>query len=404
MLRFDVLVAEAVERRRPTAPGISFDLDAEPCFVRAAERRVERAIANLIDNAVKWSPPGGTVEITRRRRRALGPRPRPGLRAGGPAAGLRPLLSLGDRPRAARFRPRARDRPPGGRDPGRHGGRRERGRRGRGDHPAPARSRAPKSPPSRPESYPIRTAVWECSHPGLDQSCRELSITGRCADGASRRDGGRRSRRPAEPAVGPTRPWTWRSSSAARSGSRSVRRRRCSRSPPMRSAPTAAPRTVARERPRRVRARRPRGAQSTGRPPRRVHPGERDAAPRADREGARRRARPDRRASGAGCPRRHLVRLRRAARRALGRRRPRPAPLAPALRDRPAARLEGGRAPVVRSRPSCSTASSHGSARPACAARWPSSSAACTRERASPTAPGCCPTRNCAPSTCPSAA
>ena len=64
MLRFDVLVAEAVERRRPTAPGISFDLDAEPCFVRAAERRVERAIANLLDNAVKWSPPGGTVEVT----------------------------------------------------------------------------------------------------------------------------------------------------------------------------------------------------------------------------------------------------------------------------------------------------------------------------------------------------
>ncbi len=64
VLRLDVLVAEAVERRRPSAPGISFDLDAEPCFVRAAERRVERAIANLIDNAVKWSPPGGTVEIS----------------------------------------------------------------------------------------------------------------------------------------------------------------------------------------------------------------------------------------------------------------------------------------------------------------------------------------------------
>ena len=29
----------------------------------AVERRLERAVANLLDNAVKWSPPGGRVEV-----------------------------------------------------------------------------------------------------------------------------------------------------------------------------------------------------------------------------------------------------------------------------------------------------------------------------------------------------
>ena len=41
-------------------------LDAEPCLVRAAPARLERAIANLLDNACKWNPPapaGGPVEV-----------------------------------------------------------------------------------------------------------------------------------------------------------------------------------------------------------------------------------------------------------------------------------------------------------------------------------------------------
>ena len=42
-----------------------FVLDAEPCLVRAAPARLDRAIANLLDNACKWNrraglrPPGG---------------------------------------------------------------------------------------------------------------------------------------------------------------------------------------------------------------------------------------------------------------------------------------------------------------------------------------------------------
>ena len=63
VVRLDLLVAELIERRRAGAPTVRFELDAEPCSVCVVERRVERAIANLIDNAVKWSPLDGLVEV-----------------------------------------------------------------------------------------------------------------------------------------------------------------------------------------------------------------------------------------------------------------------------------------------------------------------------------------------------
>jgi two-component system sensor histidine kinase MprB len=43
--------------------GVSFDVDVAPSRVRGAPGRLERAVANLLDNAVKWSPAGGTVEV-----------------------------------------------------------------------------------------------------------------------------------------------------------------------------------------------------------------------------------------------------------------------------------------------------------------------------------------------------
>jgi len=59
-VRLDLAVAGAIERARLYGVGghsCTFVLDAEPCLVRAAPARLERAIANLLDNACKWNPP-----------------------------------------------------------------------------------------------------------------------------------------------------------------------------------------------------------------------------------------------------------------------------------------------------------------------------------------------------------
>lgn len=55
-VRLDLAAAAAIERARLHAPRCRFELDAEPCLVRAAPARLDRAIANLLDNAVKWTP------------------------------------------------------------------------------------------------------------------------------------------------------------------------------------------------------------------------------------------------------------------------------------------------------------------------------------------------------------
>jgi two-component system, OmpR family, sensor histidine kinase MprB len=62
-LRLDELVAAAVERARRHAPAVTFVTELEPCVVNGARGRLDRAIANLLDNAVKWSPPGEAVEV-----------------------------------------------------------------------------------------------------------------------------------------------------------------------------------------------------------------------------------------------------------------------------------------------------------------------------------------------------
>jgi two-component system sensor histidine kinase MprB len=61
--RLDLVVGEVVERMRRNAPSTSFQLDLEPTILAGLPARLERAVVNLIDNAVKYSPAGEPVEI-----------------------------------------------------------------------------------------------------------------------------------------------------------------------------------------------------------------------------------------------------------------------------------------------------------------------------------------------------
>jgi two-component system sensor histidine kinase MprB len=62
-LALDELATAGVERGRHRAPGLRFESRLEPYSVVGARSRLERAIDNVLDNAIKWSPPGGTVDI-----------------------------------------------------------------------------------------------------------------------------------------------------------------------------------------------------------------------------------------------------------------------------------------------------------------------------------------------------
>ena len=62
-LALDELVAAAVERAQHRAPGLRFESRLEPYRLVGARSRLERAVDNVLDNAIKWSPPGGTVDV-----------------------------------------------------------------------------------------------------------------------------------------------------------------------------------------------------------------------------------------------------------------------------------------------------------------------------------------------------
>jgi two-component system sensor histidine kinase MprB len=63
-VHLDDLVMSAVERARSRAPQATFVTSLEPAQVRVDPVLVERAISNLLDNAVKYSPPGAPIEVT----------------------------------------------------------------------------------------------------------------------------------------------------------------------------------------------------------------------------------------------------------------------------------------------------------------------------------------------------
>jgi two-component system sensor histidine kinase MprB len=63
-VRLDAVVERAVDRARRHAPLLSFRADLDPVVVHGVPERIDRAVANLLDNAIKWSPPGQVVEVT----------------------------------------------------------------------------------------------------------------------------------------------------------------------------------------------------------------------------------------------------------------------------------------------------------------------------------------------------
>jgi two-component system, OmpR family, sensor histidine kinase MprB len=59
----DELTRDAIERAQRRAREIRFEQRLRPSLVHADAQRLGRAISNMLDNACKWSPPGGTVEV-----------------------------------------------------------------------------------------------------------------------------------------------------------------------------------------------------------------------------------------------------------------------------------------------------------------------------------------------------
>ena len=63
-LHLDELVTEAVDRARRHAPELTIRLTTlQPTLVRGQEHPIERALTNILDNACKWSPANGTIEV-----------------------------------------------------------------------------------------------------------------------------------------------------------------------------------------------------------------------------------------------------------------------------------------------------------------------------------------------------
>ena len=62
-IELDDIVRETVVRAQRRAPDLAFSLELEPTEIVNSPDRVSRAVTNVIDNARKWSPPGGRIEV-----------------------------------------------------------------------------------------------------------------------------------------------------------------------------------------------------------------------------------------------------------------------------------------------------------------------------------------------------
>ena len=63
-VRLDRVVEDLVGRaQRRAGDAVEFAMELEPALVRGEPERISRAVSNLLANAAKWSPPGGSVEV-----------------------------------------------------------------------------------------------------------------------------------------------------------------------------------------------------------------------------------------------------------------------------------------------------------------------------------------------------
>ena len=63
-VRLDLVAERVAARAAGRAPGLRCELDCCPTLVRGDPDALERAIGNLVDNALKWSPPDGRIRIS----------------------------------------------------------------------------------------------------------------------------------------------------------------------------------------------------------------------------------------------------------------------------------------------------------------------------------------------------
>jgi two-component system sensor histidine kinase MprB len=62
-VRVDEIVSREVERTRRRAPQLTVNARLEPTLVHGEGDRIARVVANLLDNARKWSPPGAPIDV-----------------------------------------------------------------------------------------------------------------------------------------------------------------------------------------------------------------------------------------------------------------------------------------------------------------------------------------------------
>jgi signal transduction histidine kinase len=63
-VRLDLVAERVAARAAGRAPGLRYELDCRPTLVRGDLDALERAIGNLVDNALKWSSPDGRIRIS----------------------------------------------------------------------------------------------------------------------------------------------------------------------------------------------------------------------------------------------------------------------------------------------------------------------------------------------------